>query len=173
MNFLIRLIILDGPLPRWVKFFNQILSHKREILIALDERISKVVVVLAVDGWWERISGSKLLVAKDIVVFFRQAKVLKAIKTTWGFLKRRREVFLWWSGDLRWPELGGLRRERIADERRESLRGFPRCGRKHGSLVHLELLNRWITSELILRQWLVWSITWFDGPDWQIFALVW
>jgi hypothetical protein len=129
------------------------LSHKREILIALSERISIVVIVLAVDGWWERIGGLKLRVAKDIGVFFRQAKVMKAIKTTWGFLVRRREVFLWWSGDLRWPELGGLRRERIADKRRESLRGLLRCGRKHGSLVHLELLDHWITSELILWQW--------------------
>jgi len=42
---------------------------------------------------------------------------------------------------------------RIADKRRESLRGLLRCGCKHDSLVHLELLDHWITSELILRQW--------------------
>jgi hypothetical protein len=42
-----------------------------------------------------------------------------------------------------WPKLGDLMRERESSARGES-----------GNLVHLKLLDRWITSKLILRLWL-------------------
>jgi hypothetical protein len=45
------------------KLFGQITGKRGQFLVDLEERILVMVVVLAVNGWWERIGGLKLLMA--------------------------------------------------------------------------------------------------------------
>jgi hypothetical protein len=64
-------------------------------------------------------------------------------------------------------------REEVAGERREMLWVMLWWERKHGTPVQLRPVIRWISDGKIVRLWLAWSAGWSDGPDEQIFDLVW
>jgi hypothetical protein len=52
------------------KLFSQITGKRGQFLVDLEERILMMVVVLAVNGWWERIGGLKLLLAELFTALF-------------------------------------------------------------------------------------------------------
>ena len=80
------------------EFCGETPGQKGQILVYLSERILIMVVVVAVDGWWERINSLKFRVAEDVVAFFQEILGSEVDENYPGFAHEEMSLFMvfWW-----------------------------------------------------------------------------